>query len=92
MTGHDHNYQRYTPLDGTGAPDPERGIREFVVGTGGANFTPLDPLDSRPSTAEVGNDDTFGILKLNLHPTSYDWTFIPVAGETFTDSGKGTCH
>jgi hypothetical protein len=40
----------------------------------------------------VGNDDTFGILKLNLHSTSYDWRFIPVAGKSFTDSGKGTCH
>jgi acid phosphatase type 7 len=92
LTGHDHNYQRFTPLDDNVPPnpDPERGIREFVVGTGGANFTPLD--SPRPPNAEAGNDDTFGILKLNLHPSSYDWTFIPVAGETFTDSGSGTCH
>jgi acid phosphatase type 7 len=90
LTGHDHNYQRYMPLDATGAPDPERGIREFVVGTGGANFTPLD--SPRPPNAEAGNDETFGILKLNLHPTSYDWTFIPIAGQSYSDSGSGTCH
>jgi hypothetical protein len=89
LTGHDHNYQRYMPLDATGAPDPQRGIREFVVGTGGANFT---PLGSRPSIAEAGNDSTFGILQLSLHATSYDWTFFPVAGGTFTDSGSDTCH
>jgi len=89
LTGHDHNYQRYTPLDATGAPDLKRGIREFVVGTGGANFT---PLDSRPPIAEAGNDTTFGILQLSLHPTSYDWAFIPVTGGTFTDSGSDTCH
>jgi acid phosphatase type 7 len=90
LTGHDHNYQRYTPLDASGAPDPERGIREFVVGTGGANFTPLD--SPRPPNAEAGNDTTFGILQLNLHPTSYDWTFIPIAGQSYSDSGSGTCH
>lgn len=36
--------------------------------------------------------DTFGVLKLTLHPTSYDWDFVPEAGKTFKDSGSGTCH
>jgi hypothetical protein len=89
LAGHGHNYQRYTVLDATGAPDPVRGIRQFVVGTGGANHT---PLGTKPSTAEVGNDTTFGILQLSLHPTSYDWQFVPIAGKTFTDSGSDTCH
>jgi 3',5'-cyclic AMP phosphodiesterase CpdA len=85
LTGHAHNYQRYTPLDATGVPDPMRSIRQFVVGTGGANHT---PLGTKPSTAEVGNDTTFGILQLSLHPTSYEWQFVPIPGKTFTDSGS----
>jgi hypothetical protein len=44
-----------------------------------------------PANSEVRNDSTWGVLKLTLHPTSYDWQFIPVAGSTFTDSGSDTC-
>ena len=36
--------------------------------------------------------DTFGVLKLILRPTSYEWEFVPEAGKTFADSGSGTCH
>jgi len=42
--------------------------------------------------SEVRNSDTFGILRLTLHPASYDWKFVPEAGGTFTDSGTGYCH
>ena len=89
LTGHDHNYQHYAPQDAEGIRDPERGIRQFVVGTGGKNHY---PLDSPPANVEASNDDTFGILQLILHPTSYDWAFIPIAGQRFTDTGSGTCH
>ena len=66
-----------------------RGIREFVVGTGGKSHY---PLGSPPANVEKSNDDTFGILQLTLRPTSYDWKFVPEAGKTFTDTGSGTCH
>ena len=89
LAGHDHNYQRYAPQDADGILDREHGIREFVVGTGGKNHY---PLGTPPPNVEASNDDTFGILQLSLHPTSYDWQFIPVAGATFTDTGSGTCH
>ena len=89
LSGHEHNYERFAPQDPSGAPDPQRGIREFVVGTGGESHYPFgSPLP----TSEVRNAETFGVLKLTLHPTSYDWVFVPVAGETFTDSGSGACH
>ena len=88
LTGHDHDYERLAPVDPSGKPDPDHGIREFVVGTGGKNHRPFGiPLAS----SEVRNDDTFGVLKLTLHPTSYDWEFIPEAGKTFRDSGSGSC-
>jgi acid phosphatase type 7 len=89
LAGHDHNYQRYAPQDPDGTLDRERGIRQFVVGTGGANHT---PLANPPPNVEASNDDTFGILQLSLHATSYDWVFIPIAGKSFTDTGSGVCH
>jgi hypothetical protein len=89
LAGHDHNYQRYAPLTPSGARDEARGIRQFVVGTGGKNHY---ALGSPPPTVEAYSDDTFGILRLTLREKSYDWEFIPAAGKTFTDSGSGTCH
>jgi acid phosphatase type 7 len=60
-----------------------------VVGTGGKNHygigTPI-------ANSEVHNDDTFGVLKLNLRAASYTWTFVPEAGKTFTDTGSTACH
>jgi hypothetical protein len=89
LNGHDHDYERFGPQDPTGKPDPARGIREFVVGTGGKNHYHFNKI--KPNS-EVRNGDTFGVLKLTLHPSSYDWQFIPEAGKTFTDSGSGNCH
>lgn len=89
LNGHDHDYERFAPQDPNGLADPLHGIREFVVGTGGKN---LQPIGSPIANSEVQNDNTWGVLKLTLHPTGYDWQFIPVAGKTFTDSGSGTCH
>lgn len=88
--GHDHDYERFAPEDPSGKADPQRGIREFVVGTGGKNshrfFGWLKP------NSEVHQADTFGVLKLTLHADSYDWQFVPEPGKTFTDSGTGKCH
>jgi hypothetical protein len=90
LSGHEHNYERFAPQDSLGNLDWDRGIRQFVVGTGGRShyegFTPVLPH------SEVRNGDTFGVLRLALYPTGYDWQFIPEAGKTFTDAGSGTCH
>lgn len=89
LNGHDHDYERFAPQDANGKADPARGIREFVVGTGGKNHRPF--ADPRPNS-EVRNADAFGVLKLTLRADGYDWQFIPEAGKSFTDSGSGTCH
>ena len=68
--------------------DPGRGIREFVVGTGGKNLSSFNGI---VPNSEVRNNITYGVLKLTLNPTSYDWEFIPIAGQTFTDSGSALC-
>ena len=87
LNGHDHDYERFAPQDPYGRADPN-GIREFVVGTGGAGLRGFSPLQPN---SEASNSSTWGVLKLTLHPTSYDWQFMPVAGKTFTDSGSATC-
>jgi len=89
VNGHDHDYERFAPQTPDGAPDPGRGIREFVVGTGGKSHRPF----SEPKTnSEVRDATAFGVLKLKLKSKSYDWQFIPEEGKTFTDSGSGACH
>ena len=89
LTGHDHIYERFAPQRADGTLDRERGIREFVVGTGGSNLTEFETI---ASNSEVRNNDTYGVLKLTLHPESYDWKFLPEAGKTFTDAGTEKCH
>ncbi len=88
INSHEHNYERFDPQNSDGTLDLSKGIREFVVGTGGDSHHALgDPI----ANSVVGNDQTYGVLKLTLHPTSYDWEFIPIAGQSFTDSGSATC-
>jgi acid phosphatase type 7 len=42
--------------------------------------------------SQVRNSQTYGVLKLAIHSSSYDFAFIPIAGQTFRDSGTGACH
>ena len=89
LAAHDHTYERFAPQDANGVLDLARGMREFVVGSGGANHTSFTTI---ATNSEVRNSDTFGILQLTLHPSSYDWVFVPEAGKTFSDSGSTACH
>ena len=89
LSGHDHTYERFAPQDADGRTDLDRGIRQFVVGTGGKERYEFEKIDTG---SEVRNNKTFGVLKLTLHPDFYDWEFVPVAGSTFTDKGSWKCH
>jgi acid phosphatase type 7 len=90
INGHDHDYERFAPQDPEGNLDPNHGIREFVVGSGGKNSHRV--MAAAEPNSEARNADTFGVLKLTLHSTTYDWVFVPEAGKSFTDSGTGRCH
>jgi acid phosphatase type 7 len=90
LNGHDHDYERFAPQDPNGKADPRRGVREFVVGTGGNHERPF--ASTPQPNSEVRMTEVFGVLKLTLHAKTYDWEFIPEAGKTFTDSGSGSCH
>lgn len=89
LNGHAHNYQRFAPQTPSGAADPARGIREFVVGTGGDSHRPAGPPIANQETAD---DTTFGVLRLMLLETGYTWRFVPQSGGIFEDAGAGTCH
>ena len=89
VSGHAHSYERFAPQTPWGKADASHGIRQFVVGTGGAGFYRMGP--ARPNS-QVRNANTFGVLKLNLHSDGYQWNFIPQAGKSFRDSGHGKCH
>ena len=89
LNGHAHNYQRFAPQNPVGGADPARGIREFVVGTGG-NPT-LHPV-AATANIQIMDNTTWGVLRLTLHPRGYDWQFVRAAGGTFTDSGSQSCH
>ena len=89
LSGHDHNYERFAPQNPYGAFDSARGIREFVVGTGGTYLRPFGTI--KPNSVSR-NATTHGVLKLTLNSGGYAWKFVPVAGKTFTDSGTASCH
>jgi acid phosphatase type 7 len=89
LSGHAHVYERFAPQTPWGKADPDHGIRQFVVGTGGST---LYRFRSPRPNSEVRNANTFGVLKLTLHDGGYDWKFIPKAGKNFQDSGHGSCH
>ncbi|MCX7619880.1 MAG: metallophosphoesterase [Acidimicrobiales bacterium] len=88
LTGHDHNYERFAPMDASGA-GADGGMRSFVVGTGGKDLRPMGKLHS---TSEAHNTEAAGVLKLELGDGSYRWEFLPVPGESYHDSGQGRCR
>ena len=91
MSAHEHNYERFAPQTPAGQPDPQFGIREFVVGTGGESHYAV--YNSIRPNSEVRDNKTYGVIRLILHPNGYDWDFLPAhRGDTFQDSGSGVCH
>ena len=89
LSGDAHSYERFAPQDPAGRLDGARGMRQFVVGTGGVFFTGWSAVKAN---SEVRQNHTFGVLMLTLRPTSYEWRFVPETGKAFTDSGTSACH
>lgn len=87
LSGHEHFYERFAPQNADGERDDARGIRQFIVGTGGAPYYPFKGVADH---SEV-RSRTHGVLKLVLHRDSYEWEFIPSEGLAFTDRGRGRC-
>jgi fibronectin type 3 domain-containing protein len=92
LVGHgNHHYERQAPQTAGGVPNVN-GIRQFIVSTGGEEhgIPPTTPGDQ--DRLEVADYTSFGVLRMTLHATSYDWQFVPEVGGSFTDTGSGTCH
>jgi nitrous oxidase accessory protein NosD len=87
LTGHDHDYERFAPQDHRGVAS-STGIREFVVGTGGSGLRAMGKI---ASTSEAHIARVYGVLSMHLRAEGYDWSFLPVEGQTATDSGSGQC-
>ncbi len=91
LQGHDHVYERIAPLNPAGDVDATYGIRAFTVGTGGAAlFGSSGNALAAPRSEMKGL--AYGVVKFTLHPTTYDWVFLPIAGSTFSDSGSASVH
>lgn len=89
LSGHDHVYERFAPLAPDGSPDAERGMRYFLVGTGGKEFYDFKEIKTG---SEVRNNTEYGVLNLDLRPDSYSWKFLSAANGVFSDTGSATCH
>jgi len=87
LSGHDHVYERFAPQDTSGRADLARGVRQFVVGTGGA---PLYEFGAPRPNSEV-RIRSWGVLRLNLESGRYAWEFVPVPGGD-RDAGLDQCH
>jgi hypothetical protein len=88
LTSHEHNYERFAPQNQEGVADSARGVREFIVGTGGANFT---SFGATASNSQFRDSSHFGVLKLTLRSDRYDWEFVGENGTVY-DSGTTLCH
>jgi Calcineurin-like phosphoesterase len=89
LSAHNHVYERFAPQTGAGVVDLKQGMVQIVVGTGGGA---PDPFGSPAPNSVVRASHVFGVLRLELAPSSYAFEFITVAGPHFTDSGAGECH
>ena len=88
LVGHEHGYERLAPLSARGLVDPARGIRSFVVGTGGrSHYGFRAPIPG----SEVRDASSFGVLELTLGDGRYAWRFRSAVG-SFADAGSASCR
>ncbi|MDQ6777421.1 MAG: metallophosphoesterase [Actinomycetota bacterium] len=98
LNGHDHVYSRFAPMDPSGNSDPRRGIREFIVGTGGESLDTV--LPSTPNL-QAWADQYYGVMKLTLGSDWYRWDYESAlesptaptgAPPSYSDTGIGRCN
>jgi len=87
LVAHDHDYERFAPQDADGTATAG-GVREFVVGTGGA---PLRPIGVVKPNSQIRENQTWGVLRLMLRAGTYSWEFVPIDGQSFRDFGTTAC-
>jgi Calcineurin-like phosphoesterase len=91
LNGHDHNYERFTKINSLGQVS-DSGVRQIIVGTGGTSLRGEGFVQPGSEVRNSADDfNTHGIVDINLSPTGYSGTFVPVPGKSFTDTFAGTC-
>ena len=88
LNGHEHDYERFAPVDSSGTADPARGVTEIIVGTGGAELRDFGQTDPR-SVVRIGR--TYGVISVALMPSGWTTQFIATDGGVL-DSSSGTCQ
>lgn len=88
LAGHDHDYERFLPMDAYGHVKRRRGMVEFVSGTGGNS---LYHLGTRKRGSVYYQNSTAGVLFLGLRPRAYNWSYRSITGAVL-DSGSSRCH
>lgn len=88
LSGHEHSYERFVLMTPDLVPDAAKGLRLFVVGTGGRDLTAF----VRPPVAHSAarTNEHFGALRIVMREGAYDWSFLNISG-TVIDSGDGVC-
>jgi hypothetical protein len=89
LSGHDHLYERFAPQTANAQADPDKGLRQFVIGTGGKSLYPFKQLRAN---SEMRAEGVYGVLKLGLKPNSYTWQFFAANAPEFQDQGEAPCH
>jgi acid phosphatase type 7 len=89
LNGHEHVYERFAPQNPDGEEDLEHGIRQITVSTGGARFRRIGEIERN---SEVRGTEAHGVLRVTLHPDRYEWQFLAIDGQVFSDSGSTECH
>ncbi len=94
LNGHDHDYERFSPQTPNAASDEARGIREFVVGTGGKNLRGFarGVAWHRNHNGDTRQSVYFGILRMDLYPTGYSWKYLSEHPDKYSDEGVSLCH
>jgi hypothetical protein len=89
LNGHDHDYERFAPMNAEGDADTAQGTTEIVAGTGGASYYTFHLPESTSLARITGKS---GVLRLRLEPTSFSWDFLAVPGGQSLDAGTSPCH
>lgn len=88
LAGHDHDYERTAPLEPRGRIAPGRGLRQFVVGTGGSHLRAVEETAPWSRAVVTGR---WGVLRLDLFAARYAWRFLPADAGAALDRGEAAC-
>jgi acid phosphatase type 7 len=88
LNGHDHDYERFRPMNPAGGLDTAKGITEIVAGTGGEELRGFERIEPNSDYRIEGRA---GVLKLTLGDNEWRSEFVEAGGRVW-DRSTGKCH